>query len=241
VGVKVLILGAAGKIARYVVQQFLEDGSARLTLYLRRSSRLRKLKNENVVLVEGDVLDARLLEQTVRGQDVVYANLGGDDIEDQAKSVVAALEAAGVQRLIWISTLGIYDEVPGAFGRWNHQMLDDGYLGPYTAAARVIEESKLDYTIVRPAWLTDRDEVNYELTQKGEPFKGTEVSRKSVADLVVKLARDPSRDVRGSLGINKPGTDGDKPSWYWLDRLLFLRKAWVSLRRLWAGRPDKGT
>lgn len=128
--------------------------------------------------------------------------------------MVAALEAAGVGRLIWISTLGIYDEVPGASGRWNRQMLDGGYLEPYSAAARVIEASKIDYTIVRPAWLTDRDGVDYELTQKGEPFKGTEVSRKSVADLVVKLAQDPTRDVRGSVGINKPGTDGDKPSWY---------------------------
>jgi uncharacterized protein YbjT (DUF2867 family) len=155
-----------------------------------------------------------LTRQVVEGKDIVYANLGGDDIEDQARSVVAALEAAGVRRLIWISTLGIYDEVPGEFGKWNHQMLDGGYLEPYSAAAQVIEASKLDYTIVRPAWLTDVDEVEYELTQKGEPFKGTEVSRKSIADLVVKLSLDPTRYVRGSVGVNKPGTEGDKPSWY---------------------------
>jgi hypothetical protein len=46
------------------------------------------------------------------------------------------------------------------------------------------------------------------------PFKGTEVSRRSIADLVVKLAQDPTRDVRGSLDVDKPGTDGDKPAWY---------------------------
>ncbi len=34
----------------------------------------------------------------------------------------------------------------------------------------------LDYTITRPAWLTDRNEVGYELTGKGEAFKGTEAS-----------------------------------------------------------------
>ena len=67
---------------------------------------------------------------------------------------------------------------------------------------------------MRPAWLTDVDEVEYELTQKGEPFKGTEVSRKSIADLVVKLSLDPTRYVRGSVGVNKPGTEGDKHSWY---------------------------
>ncbi|ETA91417.1 hypothetical protein O982_25250, partial [Mycobacterium avium 10-5581] len=72
-----------------------------------------------------------------------------------------------MRRLIWISTLGIYDEVPGEFGRWNHRMLDGGYLETYAAAAKVIESSRLDYTIIRPAWLTDKDEVDYEITQKG--------------------------------------------------------------------------
>jgi uncharacterized protein YbjT (DUF2867 family) len=211
---KIAILGAAGKIARLAIQQFLDETSSELTLYLRHSSRLHKLADDRVRVVEGDVVDTPLLKKAVREHDVVYANLGGDNIEDQAKSVVAALDAAAVRRLIWIATLGIYDEVPGAFGRWNHEQLDDGYLGPQISAANAIESSELDYTIVRPAWLTDKDEVEYELTQKSEPFKGTEVSRKSVADLVVKLAQHPKRDARGSLGIDKPGTDGDKPSWY---------------------------
>lgn len=211
---KILILGAAGQITRHAINQFLEQEGINLTLYLRRSERLQELAGDRVEVIEGDVMDARHLQDVAQGQDVVYANLAGDDIEAQAKSTVAALEAAGVRRLIWISTLGIYDEVPGAFGKWNHEMLDGGYLEPYSAAASVIESSKLDYTIVRPAWLTDRNEVDYELTHKGEPFRGTEVSRKSVADLVVKLALNPKRDGRGSVGINKPGTDGNKPSWY---------------------------
>lgn len=74
--------------------------------------------------------------------------------------------------------MGIDDEVPGNFGKWNHQQLDGGYLETYGAAAKVIEESDLDYTIIRPAWLSNKDIVSYETTQKGEPFKGTEVSRR---------------------------------------------------------------
>ncbi len=211
---KVLILGAAGKIARHAIQEFLAQEGIELTLYLRKSSRLKQEESDRVRVIEGDVTDTRHLQEVARGQDVVYANLAGNNIAAQAKSVASALDVAGVRRLIWISTLGIYDEVPGAFGKWNHDQLDGGYLEPYSAAASVIESSDLDYTIIRPAWLTDKDEVDYELTSKREPFKGTEVSRKSVADLVVKLSQNPQRDVRGSLGINKPGTDGDKPSWY---------------------------
>lgn len=43
--------------------------------------------------------------------DVVYANLAGQ-LEQQARNIVKAMTAAGVKRLIFISSMGIYDEVP---------------------------------------------------------------------------------------------------------------------------------
>lgn len=49
-------------------------------------------------------------------------------------------------------------------------------------------------------------------TARNEPFQGTEVSRKSVAALVVKIIDEPDRFSRQNLGVHKPGTDGDKPS-----------------------------
>ena len=100
-------------------------------------------------------------------------------------------------RKVFISSMGIYDEVPGE----RHASI----LDPYRKSAAVIEASDLDYTIVRPAWLNDKDEIDYETTEKGEPFKGANesVSRKSVADLVVKLAMTPGLEVRKSLGVNK--------------------------------------
>ncbi|MGA9546521.1 MAG: NAD(P)H-binding protein, partial [Rhodomicrobium sp.] len=76
---------------------------------------------------------------------------------------------------------------------------------PYRGSARVIEDSDLDYTIIRPEWLNDREEVDYGTTQKGDPFKNPSatVSRKSVADLVVKLATTPGLEIRKSLGVQK--------------------------------------
>ena len=211
--VKVLILGANGQIARLATAQ-LVDAKADLRLFLRNANRLQSEKTGRAEIIDGDAANAADLTQAMAGVDVVYANLAGHNIEQQAKSVVAAMTQTGIKRLIWVSTLGIYDEVPGKFGQWNHQMLDDGYLPIYAAAAKVIEASELDYTIIRPAWLDNKDEVDYELTQKGEAFKGTEVSRKSVATYIVHLINNPSEQVRRSVGINKPNTDGDKPAWY---------------------------
>jgi hypothetical protein len=69
-------------------------------------------------------------------------------------------------------------------------------LGAYGQIARVATDL--------PAWLNDRDVVSYGTTQKGEPFRNASetVSRKSVADLVVKLATTPGLEIRRSLGVH---------------------------------------
>ncbi|USG07547.1 NAD-dependent dehydratase [Latilactobacillus sakei] len=211
---KVLILGAHGKIAQLTRAQLLAKTDAQLLLFLRKANRLTIQDQQREQLVEGDASQQADLVQAMKGVTVVYANLAGANIEAQAKAVVSAMKAAGVKRLIWISTLGIYDEVPGAYGQWNHQMLDDGYLPTYAAAAKVIETSGLAFTIIRPAWLSDKDEIDYEITHRTDTFKGTEVSRKSVAAEVVRLIQNPTEAVGDSLGLNKPNTDSDKPEWY---------------------------
>ena len=211
---KVLILGAHGKIAQLTRAQLLAKTDAQLLLFLRKANRLTIQDQQREQLVEGDASQQADLVQAMKGVTVVYANLAGANIEAQAKAVVSAMKVAGVKRLIWISTLGMYDEVPGAYGQWNHQMLDDGYLPTYVAAAKVIETSGLAFTIIRPAWLSDKDEIDYEITHRTDVFKGTEVSRKSVAAEVVRLVQNPTEAVGDSLGLNKPNTDGDKPEWY---------------------------
>ncbi|MBL8882714.1 MAG: SDR family oxidoreductase [Hyphomicrobium sp.] len=206
---RVLVLGAGGQIARHVVAMLDSDAAVSLTLFARSPAKLTQTP-ANAKIVQGDVLDSAKLDSAVKGQDIVYANLTGENLDAQAKGVIASMQAMGVKRLIFVLALGIYDEVPGKFGEWNNATIGEE-LRPFRRAADAIEASKLDYTILRPAWLTDEDEVDYELTERNARFKGTVVSRKSVADLIVKMIRSPSLHLRGNVGVNKPGTDGDKP------------------------------
>lgn len=210
---QVLILGASGQIARWVIRELANDAAIRQTLFLRHPRKLHGKAPANARVVEGDVLDKAALADAMVGQDLVYANLTGDDIDEQAKAVIAAMQAAGVSRLVFVTSLGIYDELPGKFQKWNKTMIGKE-LKPFRRAADAIEASGLDYTILRPAWLTDENKVDYETTAKGETFKGTEVSRRSVAELIAKIIATPSLHSRANLGVNKPGTDGDKPSFY---------------------------
>ena len=141
-------------------------------------------------------MDEETLKSASQGQDVVYTNLAGA-MEQQAKTIVNAMHATGLKRLIFISSMGIYGEVPGERYR--------SILDPYRDSAAVIEASDLDYTILRPGWFTHDNEINYQITQKGEPFKGHDVSLNSLSDLIVKLALSPTMEVRRSLGVSLAG------------------------------------
>ena len=193
---RILIIGAHGQIARVATELFLERPDTELTLYLLKSARLKALaRHPRVRIVEGDALDPAALVAAMQSQDVVYANLAGP-MEQQARAIVGAMQEAGLRRLIFIASMGIYQEVPGQ--RYGSA------LDPYRKAAAVIEASGLGYTILRPAWLNDRDEIAYGTTQKGEAFRAADetVSRKSVADMVVRLATTPGMEIGRSLGVH---------------------------------------
>jgi len=191
---RVLILGANGQLARNTTRVFLETTDAALTLYLRRASRLANPDPSRVRIVDGDVLDASALSAAMQGQEVVYANLSAD-IARQAGAIIEGMHASGVKRLIFISSMGIYAEVPGEQYR--------SVLDPYRDSAALIEKSDLDFTILRPGWFTHEEEIDYQLTQKGEAFRGHDVSLNSLSDLIVKLATTPGLHVRASLGVGR--------------------------------------
>lgn len=189
----VIILGASGNIAKQVIDLLVKQDDIHLTLFLRNKSKLRNKNATQCRIVEGDVLDLNQLKDAITGQDIVYANLSGD-LERMAKNIVKAMEETGVKKLIFISSIGIYD-VPLR-----------PILEPYRKAVDVIEASSLEYTILRPTWFTNVDEVDYEIIRKGEPEKGSVISQKSLATLIAKIIEAPETFVRENLSVNKPNS-----------------------------------
>ncbi|WP_230948713.1 NAD(P)H-binding protein [Burkholderia multivorans] len=180
-------------MARNTTRVLLERADVELTLYLRKAKRLKNPDPDRVTIIEGDVMDTATLQDAMQGQDVVYANLSGD-MARQAESIVDAMHAVGPKRLIFISAMGIYGEVPGEKYR--------SILDPYRDSAALIEASDLDYTIVRPGWFTREPEGPYTLTQKGEPFEGHDISLDTLSGLIVKIATTPGLYVRNSIGVS---------------------------------------
>ncbi|WP_251716241.1 NAD(P)H-binding protein [Lactobacillus agrestimuris] len=214
----VAIIGANGQIARLVEDRILnENKDVHLTLFLRNASRLSELEgNSQVTIIDGDATDPEDLRKAIKGQDIVYVSFvdhgaGAKTTQD----IIKIMDEEGVKRLISSNILGIYDEVPGKFGDYNRDVCFGGKVEPDNAMVlsdKYVEDSDLNWTVMRIAWLNDRDDTNYTVTQKGEEYVGVSVSRKSVADVVVSIINDPSKYSDESIGFADPATQGsDKP------------------------------
>lgn len=199
---KIVIIGATGSVGRVARQLFLEKTNDELTLFSRRTERLKPVDSTREIAVSGDVMNASGLDKVISGQDVVFASLTGN-LGKMAKAIVESMKRVGVNRLIFITSMGIYNEIPASVGS-SGNLRSNPVLQTYRDAADVIEVSGLDYTIIRPGWFDSSNDTDYEITLKGEPFGGHDVSRKSIADLVVRLADDPNLYVRENVGINRP-------------------------------------
>jgi len=210
---QVMIVGAHGAMAQLLTDRLLAETTDTLTLFLRDAARLnRYATNDRVTLVDGDIKDTAAVAKAMADADIVYSNLGGPDLAEQTQSVLTAMHQTGKQRLVYISALGAHHEVPGKFGDWNEQAIA-AFLPGFRKTAQLVADSGVTYTEIRPAWLTDHDEIDYEETQLGEAFKGTEVSRKSVAEFALKVITQPETYRNASVGLDKAGTEGDQPSW----------------------------
>lgn len=188
---KVLIIGATGSLAKYVVEAVKPLENIELTLFVRNKNRLSKDLSDNCEIIEGDALNFNDIKNAVKGKDIVYINLDGD-LETMTGNIVQAMREEKVKRIIGISSIGIYT-VPLR-----------PVLVPYRKLADIIENSGLNYTILRPDWFTNVDEVDYETTIKGSPEIGSAISRKSIADFVSKLINYPNLYINENLGISKP-------------------------------------
>lgn len=203
-----LILAANSQIARILEKRLLTEpqyGHVNLTLFLRRSERLSHLAdNPRVTIIEGDIENFDIVNQAMVGQDIVYvANV---DIQSENKitqSVVNAMRNQHVARLISSNAIGIYNEVPGEFGRQNMAAID--YVLPQLLnSEKLVVESGLNYTILRLPWLNNDNDINYMISTRHELFEGDYVSRPSVADLVLKMIDDPKYGVNESFALENP-------------------------------------
>ncbi|RDI70505.1 NAD(P)-dependent oxidoreductase [Halopelagius longus] len=107
---KVLLLGASGRIGRRIANELLDRGHE--VTGVSRSGTVEGIDDPDFEAVAGDATDADDVAELAEGYDAVASALGpsGDeDVEvlpEMAEAVVAGLREAGVDRLVWTGGAG---------------------------------------------------------------------------------------------------------------------------------------
>ena len=181
---KVLVAGAHGKTARRLVRMLVEDGHAVRGL-VRKEEQMPDVEADDAepVLVDLEEAEVGSVGRAVDGCDAVIFAAGAGPGSGAARKetmdyggAVKLVEAAkqhNVRRYLMLSSMGAGDPESGSEAM-------RPYLRAKARADERLQESGLDYTIVRPGSLTDEEgagriEAEESLSRRGE------ISRADVA------------------------------------------------------------
>lgn len=194
-----LILGASGTFGKALVERLKDDNDINLVLASRHATTCFN-GNERCRVVDCDAMKEFDLLKAMADCDVVYCAISGDNLPLVAESIVSAMKKAGLRRLIFMGAVGIYNEIPVDLDDEDNVRNNPDQV-PNRKAVDIVENSSLDYTILRPGYLRDGDTDDYALTFKGEQAKGYVSTIPSVVGLAVRLIHDDLLYVRQSVSI----------------------------------------
>lgn len=157
----ILVIGAAGKTGEAIVKQALGHGHT-VTAFVHTAE---NFDFPGTRVIEGDVLDASLVQTAVAGQDAVLDALGGHtpwketSLEtNAARNIIAAMKSHNVKRLIVVSAIGIggtKDLVPSWYEHLIMPTLLKGAMADKEHMEPEVKASGLDWTLVRAGHLVD--------------------------------------------------------------------------------------
>lgn len=193
---KLLVLGATGGIGIEILRQAIQRGH-NITALVRTPAALEVFSNR-IAVIPGDLLDRCQLTKAMEGHDAVLSGFGprtpisrkdADLLRRFAPTLTGAMQQAGVQRLVLVSTAFLFRDaiLPPAWlvGRLFFRDLVADALG----MEQVIRKSPLDWTIVRPPRLVDKPHAGRYRVREGHlPVLGFKISRADVADFMIKTA-----------------------------------------------------
>jgi putative NADH-flavin reductase len=196
---RILIFGATGGTGKYVVSQGLEQGR-HVTAFCRNQAMLAA-KHPNLTIVEGGLSDHHAITHALNGVNAVISVLGNTTrkalfkpnnvISQNLPNIISAMQQGKVERLLFVTSFGVNGKI-----FWPEKLLlrtlFRNLFADLPVQEKLIKDSGLDWTIVRPARLTNGPKTGE--CRSGEniyihPFSS--ISRADVADFLLKEAVSP--------------------------------------------------
>jgi putative NADH-flavin reductase len=192
----IAVIGSTGRTGRLVLEEGLRRDYS-MTAFTRRPSELAGVSGLRAV-VHGDGRNLADVQRAVRGQDAVIFIVGASGrgpttvVSDAMTALLEAMREAGVRRLVAVSASAIAGRRPWIAINLVRWMLRKPY-EDLARMERLVAESRLDWTIVRPPYLSNRRATGRVRRQTGRadlahgPYH---ITRADLAATLLDLAAD---------------------------------------------------
>jgi len=211
---KILILGITGRTGSLVATEAIKRGHKVVGI----ARDISKITLKEVEVIQGTPYDFDIVRKAMVGCDAVISTLntfsksGGlfgkiktpvDVMSVSITNTVKAMKEKDIKRIAIMTALGVGDsskEVPSFF-RFLVKISNIKYAyADHDAQERVLENSNLDWTVVRPVMLTDKNENLSILSNLNGIGKiNSSISRNAVANFLIDCIE------RGKFIKEKPG------------------------------------
>ncbi len=207
----VLVIGASGGIGRETLSAALDAGH-RVRAFSRSANEI-DLENSYLEKHSGDAMNEAGIDAALDGIDVVVQTLGigADELfksvnlfSESTRILIAAMQRRNVRRLIVVTGFGAGDsrEAIGCLQRIPFRLFLGRAYNDKDVQERLIKESGLDWTIVRPGILTKGARTGrYRVLVEPSQWRNGVISRADVADFIVRSIDDDGRAQQASVLI----------------------------------------
>src|SRR5207253_3596264 len=170
---KLFVIGATGRTGQEIVQQALARGH-HVTAFVRSPENIH-LKNERLTVLKGNAMDENELRAAMQNHDAVVSALGprrvfkpSSMLHDSALATARAMTRAGVKRLVILSAAAHFPGIPNRIASF----IMRNHMRDSLAMEKIVQSNGLDWTIARPARLTQEDSLHYRSREDAAPRMG---------------------------------------------------------------------
>jgi putative NADH-flavin reductase len=158
-----LLLGGGGRAGLSLLQQALERGY-RVTAVIRNPTQVNLPENSKLTVISGDISDPSVVSKAMgSGVDAVLSTLGvfvkkpSTPLTDMTGPILQAMHAEGVNRIVCMSSLGVGDtrKLGNLTVRFVTAVILKHVLVDKQCQEKLLEQSGLDWTILRPPRIID--------------------------------------------------------------------------------------
>lgn len=192
----IVVIGSTGRTGRLVLQEGLRRGHP-MTAFTRRPDTLRDVHGLRSV-ASGDGRRLEDMRRALRGQDAIISIVSSEGrgpttvMSDVTRAELDAMREAGVRRLVSVSVSAIEGRRPWILINLVRWLLRKPY-ADFGRMEVLIRSSQVDWTIVRPPYLSNGPKTGTVRIQVGGrdlrhgPYR---ISRADLAATLIDLAED---------------------------------------------------